>query len=298
MRRRTFIKRTAQAGALTTIAFSIPACMSASNTYASTLGIQLWTVRNLLAEAPLKTLQAIKAAGYHQVEMMDTEQLVNLKPLVEEAGLAINSSFINWTLLTGRWDLRDEEPAAYNFESVVERAEKNGLSELVFGYMMPEERSSLDDYKRISDKLNEAGALCQSANIQLCYHNHSFEWQPMDGSNGFEVLIERLEPELVQFELDVFWSSLAGVAPLPLMERLKDRIHLLHLKDKLEGVPVIYNESAVPEEAFQPLGRGVVDLQSVIDAAPKTSVKYCFVEQDQSPDPLADIAVSQAFVAN
>jgi ABC-type Zn uptake system ZnuABC Zn-binding protein ZnuA len=73
---------------------------------------------------------------------------------------------------------------------------------------------------------------------------------------------------------------------------------LLHLKDKLEGMPVIYDESAVPEEAFQPLGRGVVDLQSVIDAAPKTGVKYCFVEQDQSPNPLEDIAVSQAFVAS
>jgi sugar phosphate isomerase/epimerase len=298
MQRRTFLKRTAQTGALATLGFSIPSCMSNAKDYASTLGIQLWTVRDLLAKEPLATLRAIKAAGYYQVEMMDTEQLINLKPLIEEAGLAINSSFIDWSLLTGRWDLRDEEPLAYNFDYVVENAEKNGLTELVFGYMMPEERSTLDDYRRISDKLNEAGELCQSANIQLCYHNHSFEFLPMEDSSGYDVLIERLEPELVQFELDVFWSSLAGVAPLPLMERLKDRIHLLHLKDKLEGMPVIYDESAVPEEAFQPLGRGVVDLQSVIDAAPKTGVKYCFVEQDQSPNPLEDIAVSQAFVAS
>lgn len=297
MYRRTFIKRSAQAAALTTISFSIPACMSNSNDYASTLGIQLWTVRDLLTTDPLATLQAIKEAGYYQVEMMNTEQFKQLKPLIDDVGLVVKSSFIDWSLLTGGWDLREETPLPYNFDYVVEHAEKNGLSELVFGYMMPEERKTLDDYRRISDKLNEAGELCQSANIQLCYHNHSFEFEPMEGSNGYDVLIERLDPSLVKFELDVFWSSLAGVPPVPLMERLKDRIHLLHLKDKMEGVPIIYDESVVPDEAFKPLGKGVVDLESVIAAAPEAGVKYCLVEQDQSPNPLKNIVVSQQFVA-
>ncbi|MEM9846902.1 MAG: sugar phosphate isomerase/epimerase [Bacteroidota bacterium] len=296
MKRRTFIKNTTQLSAGLALSLSIPACMNEQQQYVKEIGLQLWTVRNQLAQNPAATLKAVKEAGYYQVELMDTEQLKTLLPLLKDAGLAVKSSFINWTLLTERWDLREESPPAYGFEQIVEDAQKEGLTELVFGYMLPAERSNLDDYRRISDTLNQAGELCQSADIQLAYHNHAFEFLPMEDRNGYEILIERLNPAMVKFELDVFWSSIAGVAPVPLMKRLKNRIQLLHLKDKLEGTPVIYDESKVPKDAFQALGQGVVDLKQVLELAPATGVKYCIVEQDSSPDPLKDIGVSRAFL--
>ncbi|MEM9884780.1 MAG: sugar phosphate isomerase/epimerase [Bacteroidota bacterium] len=296
MKRRTFIKNTTQIGAGLALSLSIPACMNKQNRYTEEIGLQLWTVRNQLAENPAATLKAVKRAGYYQVELMDTAELKTLLPLIKDAGLVVKSSFINWSFITGRWDLREEPMPAYGFERVIEDAQKEGLTELVFGYMMPEERKSLDDYRKVSDQLNVAGAACQEAGIQLSYHNHAFEFEPMEDSNGYEILIERLDAAAVKFELDVFWSSLAGVAPTPLMQRLENRIRLLHLKDKLAGTPTIYDNTQVPDEAFQPLGKGVVDLDEVLELAPSIGVKYCMVEQDQSPDPIQDIGISRSFL--
>ncbi|MEN0051474.1 MAG: sugar phosphate isomerase/epimerase, partial [Bacteroidota bacterium] len=171
-------------------------------------------------------------------------------------------------------------------------------TEIVFGYMLPGERATLEQYKKISDRLNKAGEECKAAGIQLCYHNHSFEFLPMEGSTGYDVLIERLDPELAKFELDVFWSSLGGVEPVGLMEKLGERVHLLHLKDKLTGSPVIYDEGKVPEETFLPLGKGAVNMKGVLELAQKNNVKYCMVEQDQSPDPIQDIGVSVSYLEN
>ena len=265
--------------------------------YAENIGIQLYTVRDQLAADPQSTLEEISKLGYKQIELMDTDQIPLLKPIAKDLGLAINSSFFSWSVLTGRWDLREEEDRTENtFDQVLEDAQKAGLNHLVFGYMLPEERSTLDDYRRICPILNEAGEKCKSAGIQLCYHNHSFEFAPMEGSNGYDILIEKLDPELVKFELDVFWSDIAGVNPVALMKKLSGRIRLLHLKDKLINTPVIYDEGKVPEEAFKELGNGVVDLEGVLATAGQVGVEHCMVEQDQSPAPLESIKTSLVYM--
>ena len=148
----------------------------------------------------------------------------------------------------------------------------------------------------ISRKVNKAGEKAKAAGIQLCYHNHSFEFGPLGGEVPYEVLIKELDPELVKFELDVFWVSIGGYDPVELMNRLGKRVGLVHLKDKMEGLPTIYDEGKVPPEAFKELGNGVVDLKEVIAIAAKNKVPYCFVEQDQSPDPIKSVEESVTFM--
>lgn len=292
--RRQFL--TTGSAALAGLPFLNIACMSEQlASYADTIGLQLWTVRDLLAEDAKATLSALKSVGYQQVEMMDTNQLQALKPLCDDLGLAVNSSFISWSAVTGRWDLRPDM-SPITLDEIIERGKKAGLSHLVFGYMFPQERSTIDDYKKIADQLNAAGEKVQSAGMQLCYHNHSFEFKPTEGQVPFEVLIERFDKKLVQFELDVFWSKIGGLDSVALFKRIAERTRLLHLKDKKASVPTIYDETKVPVDAFQPLGRGEVDLKTIIELAAQAGVDYCFVEQDQSPDPLADVAVSRQWV--
>ena len=101
---------------------------------------------------------------------------------------------------------------------------------------------------------------------------------------------------MVQFELDVFWASIGGYDPVQLTERIVDRIGLLHLKDKLVETPVIFDEGKVPEKAFKELGNGVVDLPTIIKIAEKAKIKYCFVEQDHSPDPLKSVRESVEYM--
>lgn len=272
--------------------------MLAESPYKKEIGLQLYTVRNQLAEDFEGTLKAIKEAGYFQIETGNSQQILQAMPIAKDLGLKIRSSFFQWTYVTGRWDLVPdaEKPAGYSMDKVIEVAAENGLEYLVFGYMVPQERSTLDDYRQIADKLNVVGEKCAKAGIKLCYHNHAFEFGPIDGTVPFDILIERFDNNTIQFELDVFWSSLAGVEPVKLMKRMKGKIRLLHLKDKLSGTPVIYDEQKVPKTAFKELGNGVVNLKKVIKLAEKMGIEQCMVEQDQSPDPLKSIETSIAYV--
>ena len=301
--RRTLIKK----GAALSLGLPVLGLSSAfqniisKSKYMDEIGIQLYTVRDQLAEDPRKTLESIAQLGYKQVELMDIASATDLMPILKDLGLMVRSSFFLWTHVTGRWDLAEKanlpkQPKGYNFNSILDSAEELGLRHLVFGYMLPAERSTMDDYKKVTEKLNNAGELCKKRGIQLCYHNHAFEFGPIDGAVPYEYLIENFDKELVKFELDVFWSSLAGYDPVKLMNRMDGRIAQLHLKDKLKGTPVIFAEQEVPKEAFKELGNGVVDLKTVVKKAETIGVQDCHVEQDHSPDPIASIGQSISYL--
>lgn len=264
--------------------------------YLKTLGIQLWTVRDQMEADPKATLTAIKNHGYHQVELMRLSQLDEIAPICKDLGLEIKCSHIDWTVLTGRWDLRGMEDPGTKVEDLIEKAVKNNISHMVFAYWMKDERSKLDDYKKIADTFNRTGELCNTAGIDFGYHNHSFEFENLEGSNGYAVLRERVDKDKMKFELDVFWASLGGTEPVALMHEMKDQINLLHLKDRAKDAPVELDESKVDPSAFKELGTGMVDLKGVLAAATKYGIDYCHVEQDHSPDPVKSVGQSRKYL--
>lgn len=264
--------------------------------YLDTIGLQLWTVRDQLAADPETTLKTIADLGYKQVELMDTRQASDLLPICRDLGLAVNSSFMLWTALTGRWDLVPHEAKKIEFNEVLDQAGVAGLSHLVFGYLMPEERATMDDYRKMADVLNEAGMQAKAQGIQMAYHNHNFEFAQLDGGVPFELLIERFDPEMMPFELDVFWAAIGGYDPLELLPRIKDQTKLLHLKDLKAGTPVMTSLDDVPTDAFQALGDGTVPIKQLATMGKAYGVDYCFVEQDQSPNPLNSIAQSLTYL--
>ncbi len=299
IKRRNFIKSSAAAGAgLALLGLSpLSSCGVPHNSpYMKDIGLQLWTVRDQLTADPKATLTAIRKHGYEQVELMDMEQLTTYRPIIKDLGLKVYCSHIPSALFTDRWDLRNMEAPQGGMEALVESAQKEGIQHLIMAYLFKEERGTADGYKRLCDQMNKAGALCKEAGIQLSYHNHSFEFSPVDGEKGFDILMDRFDHNLAKFELDVFWASIAGVEPVGLMKQLPGRISLLHLKDKLADTPDIFDEGQVPAEAFKELGNGIVDITGVMAAAEKAGVQYCLVEQDQSPDPIKSIGTSLTYL--
>jgi sugar phosphate isomerase/epimerase len=110
------------------------------------------------------------------------------------------------------------------------------------------------------------------------------------GKTGYGVFVDEFAPEMM-FEVDVFWVKVGGVDPVELIARLKGRVSQLHLKDLKDGLD-LPEFGAVPDDAFQELGDGVIPMEPVIKAAHGAGVVHCHVEQDQSPDPLASIRQS------
>jgi len=294
MKRRDFLHKSAAAGL--SLSLFPSAVLRTQNPYIEQIGLQLYTVREQMAADPAGTLNAVKSAGYSQVEGGNPLAMQEMLPMVKDAGMYLQSSFFSPAYITERWDLHGDTSSSKQPEALIEAAEKYGLKYLVFGYLNKAERQSLDDYKRYAERLNRMGEKCEQAGVHLCYHNHSFEFGPIDGKVPYDVLIEEFDPANIQFELDIFWASLAGHAPEKLMNKMKGKIRLLHLKDKLGGIADEYDESKVPKDAFQELGDGVVDIRKVLKLAPKVGVEECFVEQDQSPDPLKSIAQSTAYL--
>ncbi len=299
MKRRKFMQMAGAVSATHFLACSSKMDKAVQNSqYMNDLGIQLWTVRNQLKEDPGGTLAAIRDHGYRQIELMDMDQLKTLGPIAKDLGLAIHCSHINWTIVTGRWDLKRMEDPGITTDHLIESAHENDISHLIFSYWLPEERSSLDDYKVLADKLNRFGEDCHKADLRLGYHNHSFEFEPKDGSSGWEVLMDRVEKDKMFYELDVFWASIGNQDPVSIMNAAKDKIGLLHLKDRKTNSAIEYDESKVPPGAFKEVGQGMLDFKEIIATAEKYGVSYCHVEQDESPDPIKSVGQSLEYLQN
>ncbi len=294
MNRRRFTKSLV-AGSLASIA--LPRWLNSEevmNTgYLDNIGIQLWTVRNQLAEDLPGTLKAIKDAGYAQVELMRTvgEDYVFAK--ARELGLNVSSAFIDWRTIA--------DPTADGVPSqaeILEKAKDFGLKYLVFGYLGKGFRETEKQMTAHAESANAFGEKCLERGITLCYHHHSFEFAPLAESSktGWDVLLDRLDPNLVKFEIDVFWAAIGGLDPVVLLKELEGRVAQVHLKDLLPGTGILWDEGEVPHEAFKELGNGELDIAKIIQVASETGVDQCHVEQDQSPNPLLSIATSSQYL--
>lgn len=264
------------------------------------IGLQLYTVRDALAAHPQQTIETIQQAGYKQVELFDTQLLAQLQPIFKNLGIAIHSSHFASPLLTGNWEPLvsmggQRPPESYTLEKVVDEAAQYELRYLVFPFIFPQNRGGLDFYKGLAEKLNRAGETCQKAGIQLCYHNHSFEFQPMENTSPFQVLRNETDADLLHFEIDVFWVSVAGLDPASFIQDHGERVRLLHLKDKKQDTIQSY-DTTLPPDAFQPVGSGSLDFMAILSAAEAVGVTHCFVEQDQSEDALASIRQSAQYL--
>jgi sugar phosphate isomerase/epimerase len=157
---------------------------------------------------------------------------------------------------------------------------------------MPAERGSLDQFRRYADQFNKAGEAARKSGMQFCYHHHAFEFGPREGSRAIDIFLERLDPNLVKFEMDVFWVSVAGQDPVALLKQWKGRVALMHLKDKAPGLKTHFSEDLSPN-AFREVGLGVLDFSKILQAARDAGVQHYFVEQDQvAEDPVESLRYS------
>lgn len=292
MHRRRFI-RTAACAPLVVASWNSLLAAGVNKAYLDNIGIQLYTVRHQLGKDRKGTLQAIKEMGYAQVEPYEFPKN---KALVEDAkavGLAVNSTHIEWNSV-----LDPNMKGVPAFEKVLEEARSLGIKHLVIPTIEGKDRT-VDGYKRAAEKCNRAAESAKSAGIQLAYHNHTFEFDPMEnGKAGFDILIEEFDSEMV-FEVDVFWVQLGNRDPRKLIETLKGRVSQIHLKDLKAGVKLpekIDGWWSLTPETFAELGEGIIQLNPILETAKATGVKYCHVEQDLSLDPLQSIQKSLAYL--
>lgn len=259
------------------------------------LGAQLYTLRSILPDNPAEILKSLSSIGYTEVEVLQAT-FADLQPMIEDAGLKSVSMHMIAEVITGSWGDR-EKPQHTSPEAVAQFAADAGLSYLVMPYLGRGDRGdTLDHYKRLAEKLNSAGQAAKDAGLGFAYHNHAFEFEPIEGSTPLAVLMENTDPELVQLELDIFWVSVTGADPVALLEQYAGRVPLVHLKDKAAGTPEQFIEG-VEATAFEEVGDGSIDFPAVLAACQSAGVEHYIVEQDQTPgDPIASLRQSYDYL--
>lgn len=222
------------------------------------IALQLYTIRDLLAQDYEGTIRKVADMGYVGVE---TANLFNGSPasaakLFAELGLTVSSA-------------HSALPLGDQKQEVIDTMGALSCKHLVLPWQPPEKFKSLDGIKSICDSLNEAAAVAKANGFQLGYHNHWFEYEVLENRLPVDAMLETLDPD-VFFEVDIYWVQTAGQNPVDVVRRLGSRAPFLHIKD---GPCQI-------EAPMTALGEGGVDIPGVV-AAGAGSTEWLVVELDR-----------------
>lgn len=259
--------------------------------------IMLGSVTGTEAKA-IETLRAMKRAGYDGIELngfmiRPTSWMVRM--MTKAAGMPVGKGGrFDWSALVKNAKLSvvsvhedlgtiEREP-----ETVVKEAETFGTKYVVITGMYRFDYSDKQAVSKLCDRLNAAGKKLKESGISLLYHNHNCEFRKVDmGQTAYDLLIERTDPEYVNFELDSYWPTEAGVSALGCMQKLGTRMKLWHINDRgtrLTGpsmTPILTSDS-------MELGYGNMDLISLAEQAKSVGVDAVILEShknwvDKSP---------------
>jgi sugar phosphate isomerase/epimerase len=283
--RRSFLKTSAvlSAGLLVT-----PKLFAYDKKY---IGLQLYTVRDYMAKDPVATLAKVAQVGYNSVEgatYTGSEQFygmssTDLLKVLKDNGLVMYSCHYR----LGE-DMKDTKGTLINdWGKAVDDAAALGLKYMICAWLSPAERGTLDHYKQVGAELNTAGEVCKKAGIQLCYHNHDFEFIQENGKYPYDTLLDTTDKDLVKMEMDMYWMTKAKQDPIAKFKEHPGRFPLWHLND-------IDNK---PDQMFAEVGSGIIDFKNIFKHSKEAGLKYFFVEQDVCPgDPYDSIAKSYNYI--
>jgi sugar phosphate isomerase/epimerase len=219
------------------------------------------------------TLQKVAALGYREVEFAGYfgRKPGEVKSLLKRLKLDAPAAHVQLSELRG--DLRP----------MLDAAQTIGHKYLLVAYLRDVERKTLDDYRRHADLFNEAGARMKREGVHFAYHNHDFEFAPLEGKIPYDLLLERTDPDTVKLEMDLYWTVKGGAKPVEYFERHPGRFHLLHVKDM----------DSTPRRFFADVGKGVIDFKTIFARAGRAGVRHYFVENDEpAGSPFESLRVS------
>jgi sugar phosphate isomerase/epimerase len=244
------------------------------------IGLQLYTVRDAMQKDPAGTLAQVAAMGYNSLEgatYTGTQNFYGMEAkdfaaLLKKNKLIMPSS--HYRLGEEKTNGQDVKGTIlHDWDKAVEDAKTVGIKYMVCAFLSPAERGDLNHYKYIAEQLNKAGERCKKSGIQLCYHNHDFEFAAQDGKLPYDILLNDTDPNLVKMEMDIYWVEKAGKDPVTLINQHPGRFPLWHVKD-------MDNTS---DKAFTEVGNGTINFKRIFAQANKAGLKYFFVEQDKTP---------------
>ena len=303
MQRRQFIGNSVKASA-STLLFS--SGVFKTRPLIERVGIQFFSLPKMLDTDMSAALSMLSNIGYKEVELYGPypfsspsaiehwnavtpslgfkgsgyfgHSAVEMKKLLTQNGFSVPSVHTDLdTLLT-------------RMNKLGEAAQVMGNTYVVLPAIPPENRKTLDDYKKMAGAFNQIGESAKKQGIKFAYHNHGYGWKEIDGQIPVELIFANTDPSLVFFEMDLFWTTAGGADPVALLEKYKNRYPLMHIKDMKRKVHFSGDggDSKQWIELFPEMttaGDGVLDLKTIVSKAKENGVKHFIVEQDMVSEP-------------
>jgi sugar phosphate isomerase/epimerase len=285
MNRRTFLE-------ILTAAAVLPRHLSwaAAEHRIEKIGLQLYTVRDQMKADFDGTVAKVASIGYKEVEFAGYfgRTAAQVRAVIDRNGLTSPSCHVEYAVLSDQWP------------SVIESSKTIGQSYIVCPWIPEEIRKQPDGWKRAIDTFNHAGEISKKSGIQFAYHNHWFEFLPVNGKLPYDMLLEQCDPDLVKMELDLCWITVAGADPLTYFNRDPGRFPLVHVKD-MKKLPKVsasggqdFGDSLKDMTA---VGSGIIDWKRIFAQSEKAGIKHYIVEHDKAEAPFESIKISYDYLS-
>lgn len=230
---------------------------------AKKFGLQLYSLRDILPQDPKGILKQVASFGYKQIEgyegpsglfwgMKNTE----FKKYMDDLGMEFIASHCN---IDKDFETKASEAAAIGMKYLI--CPSRGSNKTV------------DDFKKVSEDFNAKGAICKKNGIRFAYHNHEYGFNLIDGQFPQDILMKNTNPDLVDFEMDIYWVVTGKQDPIAWLKKYPNRFKLGHVKDRIEN--------STERGASCTLGTGFIKYPPIVEVAKQNGMKYFIVEQER-----------------
>jgi sugar phosphate isomerase/epimerase len=295
--RRTFLE-TATTVAVATVLNGRPG-WAAGDHKIEKIGVQLYTVRDLMKADFDDTIAKVAQIGYKEVEFAGYFGRGRARdrfvlPPVQQVRAALHKNGLSALSTHMQYDEIDEK-----FPSILKVSKIIGLKYIVCHWIPEELRKSPDIWKEAAEKFNRCGEQTTKSGIQFGYHNHWFEFLPVDGKVPYDELLELCDANLVKMDMDLCWITAAGADPLKYFKMYPGRFPLVHVKD-LKKLPILTTGGSQNLEETVDLtsvGSGIIDWKQIFAQSDKAGIKHYIVEHDRPQDPFQSITESYVYLS-
>lgn len=290
MNRRSFIGTSIVAA----VAASRPA-WTAETPHIKRVGLQLYTLRDLMKKDPEGTVARVAQIGYKEVEFAGYfgKSPQEVRAILEKDGLAAPSTHVGYDIVEKKWG------------ETLDTAHAIGHKFVVCPWIDEKQRKTPDGWKRAAELFNQAGESAQKAGIQFAYHNHAFEFEPSEALGGkmpYDFLLAETDPKHVKMEMDLCWITVGGQDPVKYFDRYPGRFPLVHVKDWTTKGPGGNDYGGATGASKKPghmtdVGKGEIDWKRIFAQSGKAGIQHYFVENDEPKSPFEDIQISYEYLA-
>lgn len=248
------------------------------------LGLELYSVRQMLAKDFEGTLAKVRADGYTVAEAAGyfDRTAPDFRKALDNAGIRCVSTHHALNVLETQLDQWIEYGHTLGLEYIV-CSSSGGMHRDPAAKGAP----TLDDWRWIAGEFNRIGEKVKAAGMTFGVHNHTPELQVIDGVLVYDELLKLTDPKFVVFEMDAGWVFASGHKPVDYLTKMPGRFPMMHVKD------MIHQPDG--KELMTVLGKGSIDYGPIMRAA--TGLKYYFVEQEAfEMEPIEELRLNAEYM--